>query len=184
MITCSFLWFIHTHNEDDFDIFPNVFLPNSPIIASRMLTIFSIRCFECNNMHVFQHEMDTIVFSNLDGVFVFPHLEDVQKNCLHRDLEYAFSLIYLCCANCVVNKNGHVFDDVLPYHALTYFAWSLLWEGTHGYYWWMCSHEWFKPHTSTTRAHQHLSKVTSFYIRVHVTNSKNWLLLSVASLFL
>jgi hypothetical protein len=74
--------------------------------------------------------MDAIVFSNFDGVFVFPHLEDVQKNGSHIDLAYAFSLIYLCCANCVVNNNGHVMDDVLPYHAHTYFAWYLLCEGT------------------------------------------------------
>jgi hypothetical protein len=50
-----------------------VFLPNSPLIASRMLTTFSFKSLERNNMHVFQHEMDTIVFSNFDGVFVFPH---------------------------------------------------------------------------------------------------------------
>jgi hypothetical protein len=68
-------------------------------------------------MHIFQHEMDTMVFSNFDGVFVFPHLEDVQTICLHIDLAYVFSLLYLCCANCVVNKNGHVLDDMLPYHA-------------------------------------------------------------------
>ena len=29
-------------------------------------------------------------------------------------------MIYLCCANGVVNKNGHVTDDVLHYHAHTY----------------------------------------------------------------
>jgi hypothetical protein len=45
-------------------------------------------------------------------------------------------LIYLCCANCVVNKNGHVINDVLLYHAHTYFAWSLLCEGTRGFLSW------------------------------------------------
>jgi hypothetical protein len=73
-------------------------------------------------MHVSQHEMDTIIFSNFAGVLVFPHLEDVQTICLHIDFAYAFYLLYLCCANCVVNKNEHFLDDVLPYHAQTNFA--------------------------------------------------------------
>jgi hypothetical protein len=62
MKTCSFLWFVCTHVENDFDILPYVFLPNFPLIASRMLTTFSFQCLECNNVHVFQPEMDTIVF--------------------------------------------------------------------------------------------------------------------------
>jgi hypothetical protein len=107
---------------------------------------------------------------------VFPHLEDVQTICLHIDLAYAFPLLYLCCANCVVNKNGHILGDVLPYHAQTSFAWSLLCEGTRGYYWCMRSREWFQFNTSITRAHQQLYKVTSFYLRNHAINSKNWLL--------
>jgi hypothetical protein len=65
-------------------------------------------------------------------------------------------LLYLCCANCVVNKNGHVLDDMVPYHAHIYFAWSLLCVGTCGYYWWMRSHEWFQSTTSTTRAYQQI----------------------------
>jgi hypothetical protein len=176
MKTCSFLWFVCTHVDDDFDILPYVFLPNSPLIASRMLTTFSFKSLERNNMHVFQHEIDTMVFSNFDGVFVFPHLEDVQTICLHIDLAYAFHLLYLCYANCVVNKNGHDLNDMLPYHAHTSFAWSLLCVSTHGYYWWTRSHEWFQSTTSTTRAHQQLCKVTCFYSRTHAINSKNWLL--------
>jgi hypothetical protein len=163
MNNCSFLWFVRTHIDDDFDILPYVFLQNSPLIASRMLTTFSFQSLECNNVQVFQHEMDIVDFSTLDGVFVFPHLEDVHIFCLHIDLAYAFRLLYWRCANCVVNKNGHVLDDMLPYHAHTYFAWSLWCVGTHGYSWWMRSHAWFQSTPSTTRAHQQLSKVTSFY---------------------
>jgi hypothetical protein len=74
---------------------PRVFLPNSPLTTSKMFT---------NYAHVIQHEMDIIIFSNFDGVFVFPHLEDVQIIFLHIDLAYVFSLIYLCCTNCVVKK--------------------------------------------------------------------------------
>jgi hypothetical protein len=96
MKTCSFLWFVCTHVDDDFDILPYVSLPNSPLIASRMLITCSFQSLERNNMHVFQHEMDTMVFSNFDGVFVFPHLEDSQTICLHIDLAYAFPLLYLC----------------------------------------------------------------------------------------
>jgi hypothetical protein len=77
---------------------------------------------------------------------------------------------------CVVNKNGHVLDDMVPYHAHRYFDWSLLCIGTRGYYWWMRSREWFQSNTSTTSAHQQLCKVTSFYSRTHAINSKNWLL--------
>jgi hypothetical protein len=74
MKTCSFVWFICTHVDDDFDILPYVLLPNSLLIASWMLTTFYLRCLECNNVHVFRHEIDTIVLSHFDGVFVFPHL--------------------------------------------------------------------------------------------------------------
>ena len=63
--------------------------------------------------------MDIMVFSQF-GVFVFPHLEDVQTEFLHIDLAYALCLIYLCCANGVVNMNGHVMNDVLLYHAHTF----------------------------------------------------------------
>jgi hypothetical protein len=73
---------LHTHIDDDFDILPHVILPNSPLIASKMFTNFSFRSFECHDAHVIQHDMDTIGFSNFDGVFVFPHLEDVQIICL------------------------------------------------------------------------------------------------------
>jgi hypothetical protein len=70
-----------------------VFLPNSPLIASRMFNTCSFQSLERNNMHIFQLEMDTTVFSNFDGVFMFPHLEDVQTICLHIDLAYAFPLL-------------------------------------------------------------------------------------------
>jgi hypothetical protein len=114
-------------------------LPNSPLIASKMLTNFSFRCFDWNNTHMLPHKMETIVFSHFLGIFEFPHLEDVENHFLHIDLAYALFLIYLCCANCVVNKNGHVINDVLLYHAHTYFAWSLLCEGTRGFLSWFLS---------------------------------------------
>nr|XP_051183872.1 uncharacterized protein LOC127297585 [Lolium perenne] len=163
----SFRWFVCTHVDDTLDTLPYVFLPNSPLIASRMLNNFSFRCLECNNAHEFLHEMDIIVISQF-GVFVFSHLEDVHTEFLHIDLAYAFLLIYLCCANGVVNMNGHVIHDMLLYHARTYFAWSLLCEGTSDL--WMSVNEWVQPHTSTTqdlsmRAHRYLAKVTSFYLR-------------------
>jgi hypothetical protein len=62
------------------------------------------------------HEMDTSVFSYFQGLFEFPQLEDVPTYSLHIDLAYALYLIYLCCANGVVSKNGHVMDDMLLYH--------------------------------------------------------------------
>jgi hypothetical protein len=65
--------------------------------------------------------MDIKVFSEF-GVFVFLHLEDVQMKLLHIDLAHSLCLIYLCRANGVVNKNGHVIDDVLLFHAQTYVA--------------------------------------------------------------
>jgi glycine cleavage system aminomethyltransferase T len=65
---------------------------------------------------------------------------------MHIDLGYALYLIYLCCANGVVNKNGHVMDDMLLYHAQKNFAWSLVSEGTNAYLR-MSLHEWLKtPH--------------------------------------
>ena len=69
---------------------------------------------------MFHNELVPIDLSHFLGVFVFPHLEDVENKCLHIDLAYALQLIYLCCANGVVNKEGHVIDDVLRYHAHTH----------------------------------------------------------------
>ena len=89
---CSFLRVVCTLDAI-LDILPHVFLPNSPLITSLMSNNFSFPCFECNEHHMFQNEMDTIVFSKFLGVFVFPHLEDVQTNCLHIDLAYALSII-------------------------------------------------------------------------------------------
>lgn len=41
--------------------------------------------------------------------------------------------IYLCCPNGVMKKSGHVMDDMLLYHAHTWFAWSLFRIGTNVY---------------------------------------------------
>ena len=62
-----------------------------------------------------------MVYSHF-GVLVFPRLEDVQMEFAYIDLAFAYTWIYLCCANGVVNKEGHVIDDVLRYHAQKYFA--------------------------------------------------------------
>ena len=184
MMSC-FSFFICTL-DDDFDIWPIVFFPISPLIASKMLNNFSLHCFEYNNDNEFEHELNNFVYSNF-GVFVFPHLEDVENNCLHIDLAYA--LYY---ANGVVNKNGHVTLDMLLYHTQKYFAWSLSCEGTNSYssssmehgltkqafesYLWMSLDE--------LPRHRHYAKVISFYLRMYDITFKNWLLLSVALLFL
>jgi hypothetical protein len=80
---------------------------------------------------------------------VFPHLEDVQTEFLDIDLAYELFLTFLCCANGVVNKNGHVIHDVLHYHTQKYFAWSFFCEGKSEL--WISSNEWFRPHISTAR---------------------------------
>lgn len=189
MTNCSFLWFVCTL-DDDFDILPLVFLPISPLIASRMLTNFSFQCLECNEYNMFHNELVPIDLSHFLGVFVFSHLDDVENNCLHIDLAYALFLIYLCCANGVVNKNGHVNLDMILYHAQKYFAWSLLCEGTNAYsststenaltkqasdnYIWMSFNELF--------GHPHFAK--SFYLRNHAMNLKNWLLFECCFAFI
>jgi hypothetical protein len=97
MTTCSFLWFVCTDVDDDLDILPYVFLPNSPLIASRMLTTSSFQSLERNNMHVFQHEMDTMVFSNFDGVFVFPFGRCSNNLLTHRAcICIPFIILVLC----------------------------------------------------------------------------------------
>src|SRR4051812_28990082 len=113
----SFQWLVCTHNDVSLDILPCVSLPNSPILASKMLFEIWIQCFECPT-------------TTLYGVFEFSHLDDVQTISMHFDLAYAFHLLFLYCANSVVNKNGHATFDMLLYHARKYFAWSLLYEGT------------------------------------------------------
>ena len=123
---------------------------------------------------MFLNELDNFAFSHF-GVFVFPHLKDVEKNCLHIDLAYALFLIYLCCANGVVNKNGHVTIDMLLYHAQKYFAWSLLCEGTNAYV------SPYMEHCLRTSFHDLLlhrlcAKVTSFYLQTHTMIFEHWLL--------
>ena len=168
-----------------------MFLPISPLIASKMMKNFFFYCFECNNAHEFDYELDNFVFSHF-RVFVFPHLEDVENYCLDIDLAYALFSKYLCCANGVVNKNGHVTLDMLLYHAQKYLAWSLLCEGTnanssscmeHGLtkqafesYLWMSSNKLLgQPPTP---------KVKSFYLRNHALNFKNWLLFECCFAFI
>ena len=166
--TYSFIYFDCTH-DDILDILHLVFMPNSPFVAPRMLTKLSFQCFACNNDHMVPNEIALIDFSNFLGNFVFPHFEDVSLNCLHFDLALASFVIYLCCANGVMNKLGHVIDDMLLYLAHTWFAWSLMCRS----YLWMSLHELLQPRIPMAedlarRAHQHLAKVTSFYISAHV----------------
>src|SRR4051812_40162252 len=107
----SFQWLVCTHNDVSLDILPCVFLPNSPILASKMLIEILIQCFGS-------------LTTTLYGVFEFPHLEDVRTISIHFDLAYAFHLLSLHCAISVLNKNGHATFDMLLYHARKYFAWS------------------------------------------------------------
>src|SRR4051812_18345029 len=163
----SFQWLVCTPNDVSLDILPCVFLPNSPVLASKMLFEIWIQCFECPT-------------TTLYGVFEFPHLDNVQTISMHIGHAYASHLLYLSCANRVVNKNGHATNDMLLYHTQTYVAWSLLYEGTNAY-------------TSTSMDYMltrrpeesylwlpfiELSlqaKVTSFYLRTHAIMFMNWL---------
>ena len=94
---CSFLCIVCTH-DDILNILYCVFLPNSSLIASKMITSCSFQCLVCNNDHMVQNEIAIIAFSHFHDVFVFPHFEDVSRNCLHIDLAYALPFTYLCCA--------------------------------------------------------------------------------------
>src|SRR5664279_61982 len=132
-----------------------------------------------------RNEIALVGFSPFLGDFVFPHFEDVSMNCLHIDLAYALYSLYLCCANGVMKKNGHVIDDMILYHAHTWFAWSLVCK----YYLWMRWHEWLQPHFTMKEdlaiwQHRHLAKVTSFYLSAHAMSSKNWLLFECCFVFL
>ena len=124
---------------------------------------------------MFQNEMDTIVFAKFHGVFVFPHLEDVQTNCLHIDLAYALYSIYLCYANGVVNKNGHVIHDVLLDHAQTNFAWSMSCEGANGGVS-PSMENGLRMSFNEQLLHRICDKVTSFYLRAHTMIFEHWLL--------
>jgi hypothetical protein len=191
MNNCSFHWLVCTLHDDDFDILPYVFLPNSPLIALKMRTHFYFHCFKCNNAHEYIHEWDIFAFSYF-GVFVFPHLEDVENYCLHIDLAYALISKYLCCANSVVNKNGHVTHDMLLYHTQKYFAWSLSCEGTIAYSSSSMEHGLTKQAFESyllmsfdkLPRHRHHAKVISFYIRNHALNFKNWLLFECCFAFI
>ena len=163
----SFQWLVCTHNDVVLDILPFVFLPNSPNFASNMLIKFLFDCFECPTTMLY-------------GVFEFPHLDDVQTIPMHIDLAYAFRLLYLSCANSVVNKNGHTTNDMLLYHARKYFAWSLLCEGTNAY---TSTSMDYMLTRRTEESYLWLpfielslqAKVTSFYLRTHAIMFMNWL---------
>ena len=123
---------------------------------------------------------------------MFPHLEDVENNCLHIDLAYALFLLYLCCANGVVNKNEHVTIDMLLYYTQKYFAWSLLCEGTHAYSSSSMEHGLTKQAFESCLwmsldelpRHRHYAKVISFYLRMYAMNFKNWLLFECCFAFI
>ena len=51
---------------------------------------------------------------------------------MHIDLAFVLHAICLCCANGVINKFGHIVNDVLLYHTHTCFAWSLVRVGPNG----------------------------------------------------
>ena len=146
--TCSFLWVVCTH-VDNLDISHRVFLPTSPFIASRILTNFSFQCLVCNVDHMGQI---------LLGILVFPHLEDIPRNCLHIDRAYALTFIYLCCANGVMNMSGHVIDDMILYLAHTLLVWSLMCRS----FLWMSFHDLLQPRIPMTDDHTR---------RVHTTRS-------------
>jgi hypothetical protein len=162
-----FEWLVCTHNASVLDILPRVFLSNSPILASKVLIYMLVNCFACHPTRLY-------------GVFEFPHLDDVQTISMHFDLAYAFHLLYMYCANNVVNKKGHATNDMLLYHARKYFAWSLLCEGTNAYT------STSTNHVLTRRTEESYlclpfielslqDKVTSFYLRTHAIIFINWL---------
>jgi hypothetical protein len=138
----------------------------------KMLTNFSFWCFECNTDHIFPTELVFHTLSHSNGVFVFSHMYGVQSSCLHINFAYALCVLYFCCANRIVN-------NVLLYHANIYFAWYLLCEVTNAYLRLSFS-KWFQPHSLIThnlwRAHWHLAKVNSFYLRSHAIVFEHWLL--------
>ena len=115
MNTCSSLCFTCTHYGDDKSLPQFVWFTN-----------FSFRCFEYNGLHMVHNEIRILAFSTFLGDFVFPTFEDVSKICFPNDLALELHSIHVCCANGVMNKFGHVVNDVLLYHAHTYFAWSLV----------------------------------------------------------
>ena len=74
---------------------------------------------------------------------------------------------------------GHVINDLLLYHAHTCFAWSLLCVGTNE---WIATHN-FMALDCASKQCCRLAKVISFYLRAHVMNFKNWLLLECCFVF-
>ena len=54
--TCSFMCFV-CHHDDSLNILHCVFLPSSPLVASRMMTNCSSQCLVCNNDHMVQNEI-------------------------------------------------------------------------------------------------------------------------------
>ena len=141
---------------------------------------------------MFHNELVPLDLSHFLGVFVFPHLDDVENNFLHIDLAYALFFIYFYCANGGVNKNGHVTHDMRLYNAQKYFAWSLLCEGTNAYASTSMEHELTKQALKSylwmsfneLLGHPHLAKVNSFYLRTHAINFKNWLLFECCFAFI
>ena len=115
-------------HDNILDITHLVFLPNFPNLASKQLTNCPSTSFVCNDIHEVSNEIASIAFSTFNGVFVFPHFDDVQMTLLHFDLAHAILFIYLCCANGALKNIGHVIHNVLHFLAHTKFAWSLVYR--------------------------------------------------------
>jgi hypothetical protein len=181
-------WFVFTL-DDDFGILLHLFLPNSPLIASKMLAKFSFRCIECNIAHVFQHEIDgqhcRIKFT---WIFWVPTFGRWSKNCLHIDLAFAISLIFFFVLIvlwtrmefhnwCALLSRTHVFClvfSVWRYTCIRVNLWKMSWwnklqrllSDEHQRMVWTI--QFYKTRPSR-RVNLHLPKVTSFYLRNHAS---------------
>jgi len=169
----SCLWFVCNH-DGVFGLpydkhVSSIFHMDDLCVATNMMNTCSFQWFVCNH----------------NDILCMSCHEFISRSCLHIDLAYAINFTYLCCANGVMNMNGHVIDDMLLYLAHTWFAWSLMCRS----YLWMSLHELLQPRIPMTedlarRAHRHLAKVTSFYISAHAITFKNWLLFECCFVFL
>ena len=82
------------------------------------------------------------------------------------------------------NKNGHVTDDVLLYHAHTYVAWSLLCEGTIAYSSTSTEHELTNESFNELLGHRCFTKVNSIYLNNHAMIFEHWLLFECCFAFI
>ena len=125
MNTCSFQWLVGNHNDilcmschECFDLYEFG-------VATNMLKTCSFMCFVCHHDDILDI-LHCVLFMEF---LYFYTLKVFHWIAYTLTLQLHYLVIFLCCANGAMTKNGHVIVDMLLFLTHTWFAWSLVFVG-------------------------------------------------------